>query len=264
MTDIPNRRTSRETPGSLQFLRHRQQQQQQQRQANQRLTQLQAQTNRNRNISNTQQHLHNLPPLNNILVAPPPPTTPISTSEPPSVSSASTEFPMGGETSTNKCTRSNGYSKYDCLHSSIAHLSLDDVKTQIECTCPYGCCHNETVNEYVFRRGFLDSAYSDVTIKAFGTSYKLHRLILAKSEYFKSLFAWAERDDLNFSLKDTQNDDADDDDDDEASDKHDKDSDDDEDDEITSRAGHKSVFDMSFDDERITQLSFELALARLY
>ncbi|GMF05532.1 unnamed protein product [Ambrosiozyma monospora] len=170
---------------------------------------------------------------------------------------------MGGEASTNKCARSNGYSKYDTLHSGMSHLSLDDVKTQTECTCPYGCCHNETVNEYVFRRGFLDSAYSDVTIKAFGTSYKLHRLILAKSEYFKSLFSWAERDDLNLSLKDTQNDEANDGEG-EVSDSHDKDSDDDEDDEIVFHAGRQSVFDMSFDDERITQLSFELALARLY
>lgn len=91
-------------------------------------------------------------------------------------------------------------------------------------SCPYGCCHAESTAEYIFKRAFLEGAYSDVTIDAFGNEYKLHRLFLDKSDYFKSRFKWAERQDEPQNL-------------------------------------FKLDFD---NDPRYTQTAFELAIARLY
>ncbi|KAH3668135.1 hypothetical protein OGAPHI_001889 [Ogataea philodendri] len=90
--------------------------------------------------------------------------------------------------------------------------------------CPYGCCLIESPTDYFYKRGFLEGAYSDVTIMAFGTSYSLHRLILDRSDYFQSLFKWPADEDSEY----------------------------------------RNRFVLEFDDPRITQTSFELAISRLY
>lgn len=88
--------------------------------------------------------------------------------------------------------------------------------------CPYGCCEKESLGEFILKRGFFEGACSDVTIKAFGQDYKLHRLILDRSGYFSSLFTGPWKDMSN------------------------------------------NVHELIFDDENITQESFELAIAKLY
>ncbi|KAG7910517.1 hypothetical protein KL905_000760 [Ogataea polymorpha] len=91
-------------------------------------------------------------------------------------------------------------------------------------SCPYGCCKTETVSDYFYKRGFLEGAYSDVRVTAFGATYRLHRLVLDRSDYFQSLFKWP-ADDEDYV---------------------------------------RDEYVLEFDDPRITQHSFELAISRLY
>ncbi|KAF8246725.1 hypothetical protein K440DRAFT_320567 [Wilcoxina mikolae CBS 423.85] len=51
------------------------------------------------------------------------------------------------------------------------------------------------LEEFLYTRGFREGACSDITVIAFGTRYRLHRLILDRSPYFSSFFnggPWAE------------------------------------------------------------------------
>ncbi|QPG76383.1 hypothetical protein FOA43_003772 [Brettanomyces nanus] len=92
-------------------------------------------------------------------------------------------------------------------------------------------------------------AYSDVTVLAFGNSYKLHRLFLDKSDYFRSLFLWSERqngEDDSDSDTDIEN----------GSQKEH---------ETIPATASKAIYTLDFEgDSRYTQASFELAVARLY
>ncbi len=62
-----------------------------------------------------------------------------------------------------------------------------------------------SLNEFIYKRGFLEGACSDVTVNAFGKSYAFHKLILDRSSYFSSLFGglWQDSDarshELDFS-----------------------------------------------------------------
>lgn len=51
-----------------------------------------------------------------------------------------------------------------------------------------------TLTGHLFHRGFQEGRHSDVTVHAFGQSYKLHRLLLDRVPYFSSAFSgsWAE------------------------------------------------------------------------
>ncbi len=133
--------------------------------------------------------------------------------------------------------------------SIIRRTSSDNATTTETCettddqqytTCPYGCCKTESIARYIFQKGFLDGLYSDVTVLAFGKSYKLHKLFLERSPYFKSLFGWST--DNDSEEMDSY----------EVYDKTDED-----------KESHACT--LTFDDnEECTQKSFELALARLY
>ncbi|RPB20931.1 hypothetical protein L211DRAFT_490291 [Terfezia boudieri ATCC MYA-4762] len=81
------------------------------------------------------------------------------------------------------------------------------------------------LDEFIYTRGFLEGACSDVTIIAFGTRYNLHRLILDRSPFFSSCFnggPWRESSSSEIPITPEQS------------------------------------------DPNITQHAFELALARLY
>lgn len=58
-------------------------------------------------------------------------------------------------------------------------------------TCPYGCCDTPGIPEYLLLNGLIRGNYYDVIIKAFNKKYKLHKLFLDRSPYFKSLFNWS-------------------------------------------------------------------------
>jgi hypothetical protein len=51
-----------------------------------------------------------------------------------------------------------------------------------------------TLTGHLLHRGFIDGRHSDITIHAFGSSYRLHRLILDRVPFFASAFcgSWAE------------------------------------------------------------------------
>ncbi|ERF74946.1 hypothetical protein EPUS_05154 [Endocarpon pusillum Z07020] len=51
-----------------------------------------------------------------------------------------------------------------------------------------------TLSGHLLQRGLLDGRYSDITIHAFGSSYRLHRLLLDRVPFFSSAFSgpWAE------------------------------------------------------------------------
>ncbi|KAK9373925.1 uncharacterized protein V1513DRAFT_447340 [Lipomyces chichibuensis] len=55
--------------------------------------------------------------------------------------------------------------------------------------------------EFLYTRGFLQGACSDVTIRAFGHDYALHRLILDRSPFFSMLFSGPWRDALCETLE---------------------------------------------------------------
>ncbi len=51
-----------------------------------------------------------------------------------------------------------------------------------------------TLTGHLLHRGFMDGRHSDITVHAFGNSYKLHRLLLDRVPFFSSAFSgsWAE------------------------------------------------------------------------
>ena len=52
----------------------------------------------------------------------------------------------------------------------------------------------QTLTGHLLHRGFMDGRHSDITIYAFGTKYRLHRLLLDRVPFFSSAFSgsWAE------------------------------------------------------------------------
>lgn len=63
-------------------------------------------------------------------------------------------------------------------------------------TCPYGCCEVQSLPEFILNEGLFKGACSDITLRAFDSEYKLHKLILSQSGYFHSLFTgpWSDTD----------------------------------------------------------------------
>ncbi|ANB12932.1 hypothetical protein AWJ20_1210 [Sugiyamaella lignohabitans] len=99
-----------------------------------------------------------------------------------------------------------------------------------------------TLNEYLFEQALGQGICSDVTIRAFGTEYNLHKLILYRSPYFASLFSvlWSNDNSKDHKFHTESNGDS------------------------TSRS-FNSVFDIDFSaDPHITREVFELALGYLY
>jgi len=59
------------------------------------------------------------------------------------------------------------------------------------------------LEEFLYTRGFREGACSDITVIAFGTRYRLHRLILDRSPFFSSCFnggPWAESESSEITL----------------------------------------------------------------
>lgn len=59
------------------------------------------------------------------------------------------------------------------------------------------------LEDFLYTRGFREGACSDITVTAFGTPYRLHRLILDRSPFFSSCFnggPWAESDSSEITL----------------------------------------------------------------
>ena len=44
-------------------------------------------------------------------------------------------------------------------------------------------------SRHYLQRGFVESAYSDVVVRCFDTSYELHRIVIDQSEYFRSMLS---------------------------------------------------------------------------
>ncbi|GME72397.1 unnamed protein product [Ambrosiozyma monospora] len=44
--------------------------------------------------------------------------------------------------------------------------------------------------QYFLKMGLEEGDYSDVTVKAFGKEYKLHKLVLGRISYFKAMMEW--------------------------------------------------------------------------
>lgn len=70
-------------------------------------------------------------------------------------------------------------------------------------TCPYGCCETVSVMEHILKEGLFKGACSDITLLAFGSEYKLHKLILSQSGYFSSLLTgpWSDIDSHEHELR---------------------------------------------------------------
>ncbi|GAB7338346.1 hypothetical protein MBLNU457_4651t1 [Dothideomycetes sp. NU457] len=53
---------------------------------------------------------------------------------------------------------------------------------------------NGTLSDHLFTRGLLSGRHSDITVHAFGSAYRLHRLVLDQSTFFSTAFSgqWAE------------------------------------------------------------------------
>ncbi|KAK9237261.1 hypothetical protein V1525DRAFT_360936 [Lipomyces kononenkoae] len=62
-------------------------------------------------------------------------------------------------------------------------------------------CAWDGLAEFLYTRGFLQGTCSDVTIRAFGRDYALHRLILDRSPFFSMLFSGPWRDALCETLE---------------------------------------------------------------
>lgn len=56
-----------------------------------------------------------------------------------------------------------------------------------ETSCPFGCCEGFSLVEHIIKEGLLKGSCSDISIRAFGREYRLHKLILSQSGYFHSL-----------------------------------------------------------------------------
>lgn len=59
-----------------------------------------------------------------------------------------------------------------------------------------------SLSSHLLNRGLLDSRHSDITVHAFGNSYKLHKLLLDRAPFFRSAFSgpWAESSAKEMSL----------------------------------------------------------------
>lgn len=122
-------------------------------------------------------------------------------------------------------------------------------------TCPYGCCNTPNIPEYLFLNGLVKGNHYDVIIRAFGKKYKLHKLFLDRSPYFKSLFSWSE----NLKSNNKSNLDSD------------SDSDSGSDSSINLKkrknSNYRKIYDLPFEEDSSSgykQKSFELAISRLY
>ncbi|OUM51805.1 hypothetical protein BVG19_g932 [[Candida] boidinii] len=117
--------------------------------------------------------------------------------------------------SNNNIDNSNNNYMNDGLHENKGSKNISNKEASTltsTCniiTCPYLCCKRESMDKYIFKKAFLEGAYSDVTIRAFDHDYHLHKLFLDKSSYFKSLFNWPIYDNSESSL-DTSSEDDDD------------------------------------------------------
>lgn len=139
--------------------------------------------------------------------------------------------------------------------------NLDSTTTNTT-TCPYGCCNTPSIPEYLFLNGLVKGEHYDVIIKAFGKKYKLHKLFLDRSPYFKSLFSWSKN--MKFSNSNSNSD----------ADSENSDSDADSESHNKSDSDYRKVYDLSLDEDTtstgfqtslaIRQKSFELAISRLY
>jgi hypothetical protein len=126
-------------------------------------------------------------------------------------------------------------------------------------TCPYGCCHSPTIPEYLFINGLVKGNHYDVIIKAFGKKYKLHKIFLERSPYFKSLFSWSinSKNKINSLNKNDSESESD------FGSASDSDSDNED------FNNYRKIYELPFDDLDETvllhkQKSFELAISRLY
>lgn len=129
---------------------------------------------------------------------------------------------------TNKSNEEKLFDNHTENSNKPIQMMTNDNKYQV---CPYGCCKINNIADYIYSKGFLDGCYSDVTIEAFGKSYKLHKLLLMRSEYFKSLFAWPQH----------------------------------EEDEEVEDCDNNNTYTLKFEgDDYCTQQAFELAIRRLY
>ena len=145
---------------------------------------------------------------------------------------------------------------FSLKQSEIRDLSsnteINDVPIQNNSTCPYGCCTTPYISNYLFVNGLLKGEHYDVIIEAFGKKYKLHKLFLDKSPYFKSLFSWS-KSTLNNNINGLNSDDET------------------EDEEEDLKSDYRKVYRLQFDMDENTEdmiytkrKSFELAISRLY
>lgn len=125
-----------------------------------------------------------------------------------------------------------------------------DKMIPFDSTCPYGCCNTPNIPEHLFMNGLVKGNHYDVIIKAFGKKYKLHKLFLDRSPYFKSLFSWSKN--LISELKNSDS-------------GSDSDSDSSE-----FQSDYRKVYDLPLEEDHngilstYKQKSFELAISRLY
>lgn len=79
------------------------------------------------------------------------------------------------------------------FHVSSDHIDNNTLKqtNNLDTGCPYGCCAPFKMSDHLFKDGFVTDAHYDVIINAFGKKYKLHKLFLDGSAYFKSMFSWS-------------------------------------------------------------------------
>lgn len=119
--------------------------------------------------------------------------------------------------------------------------------------CPYGCCNTANIPDYLFLNGLIKGNHHDVVIKAFGKKYKLHKLFLDRSPYFKSLFSWSSETAWSNNL--------------------DSDSDLDSTKEFENNDNYRKIYNLPFEEDQILnnkispeskQKSFELSISRLY
>ena len=61
---------------------------------------------------------------------------------------------------------------------------------------------NGTISDHLFTRGLLSGKHSDITVYAFSSAYRLHRLVLDQSTFFSTAFSgqWAESTSKEMSL----------------------------------------------------------------
>ncbi|BFZ53982.1 hypothetical protein PYCC9005_001013 [Savitreella phatthalungensis] len=59
------------------------------------------------------------------------------------------------------------------------------------------------IDDHIFNRGFLEGVCSDVTVKAFGKAWSLHRIILDRSPFFSAMFSgpWRDNDSSTLELQ---------------------------------------------------------------